>query len=169
MLKQSAYKKADVVTSFAEAARKAADKAYALCIFCAPKMETAAVDLAAALSQKAAQVILIVRAEYYEEIAHKVEGYGVMVLPRPLSKTLLYNAVKIAEAVQVKLKTLRDENLALAQKLEEIKLINRAKYVIMQALSLSENDAHKYIEKQSMDRRIGKLALAKEILDNYQY
>jgi response regulator NasT len=48
-----------------------------------------------------------------------------------------------------------------------MKNVNRAKFILSQTLGLDENGAHKYLEKQAMDRRMSKAAVAKEILDDY--
>ncbi len=46
----------------------------------------------------------------------------------------------------------------------EIRLINRAKWVLIEKQGMSEQDAHRYIEKQAMDRCVSKRIIAEEIL-----
>jgi response regulator NasT len=60
------------------------------------------------------------------------------------------------------------ENAKLQVKLDEIKMVNRAKCVLMQYLKLTEPQAHRYIEKQAMDTRETKLEVAKSILLRYE-
>ena len=49
-----------------------------------------------------------------------------------------------------------------------MKLINRAKFMLMQYLGFDENQAHKYLEKQAMDKRITRLEVAIEIIKIYE-
>ena len=56
----------------------------------------------------------------------------------------------------------------LQTKIEESRLINRAKCILIQYLKLTEPQAHRYIEKQAMDQRISKLEVAKNILKTYE-
>ena len=63
---------------------------------------------------------------------------------------------------------LRTENAALQNKLSELRLVNRAKCVLIQYLGIGEAQAHRYIEKQAMNRRISRTEIAREILKTYE-
>ena len=60
------------------------------------------------------------------------------------------------------------ENEQLKKTISNIKLINRAKLTLIQYLKMSEDEAHRYIEKQAMDLRITKVEIAKNILKIYE-
>ena len=49
-----------------------------------------------------------------------------------------------------------------------MKIINRAKFTLMQCLTMSEEQAHRYLEKQAMDMRISKLDVARRVLSTYE-
>ena len=49
----------------------------------------------------------------------------------------------------------------------EIRLVNRAKWVLINELKMDEPQAHRYIEKQAMDRCVSKKAVAEEIVKTY--
>ena len=51
--------------------------------------------------------------------------------------------------------------------MEEIRLINRAKMLLMQNLSMTEENAHKYIEKEAMNRCVKKILIAEEVIKSY--
>ena len=51
--------------------------------------------------------------------------------------------------------------------MEEIKLIGRAKLLLITKLSFTEEEAHKYIEKQAMDRCVKKSVIAYDIIKTY--
>ena len=53
-------------------------------------------------------------------------------------------------------------------KIEELRIVNRAKFVLIAYLKMSEATAHRYIEKQAMDMRITKREVAESILKTYE-
>jgi response regulator NasT len=55
---------------------------------------------------------------------------------------------------------------SLAANLENRKLIERAKGVLMKRMNLSESEAHKRLQQASQKRRITVVDLAKKILDS---
>jgi response regulator NasT len=127
------------------------------------------VDLATYAAEKyTAGILLAIQIKYANIVAQKVEPYGVLVVGKPIVKAFFNQAVKFAEVTRQRVLTLKEENIHLHMKLEEMKLINRAKCVLIQYLSMSEMQAHKYIEKQSMDMRLSKYNVAKRILKAYE-
>ena len=57
--------------------------------------------------------------------------------------------------------------LSIEEKMEEIRIVNRAKWLLIRELKLDEPEAHRYIEKQAMDRCISKRIVAEEIIKTY--
>ena len=60
------------------------------------------------------------------------------------------------------------ENRQLSQQLSDMKIVNRAKSMLMQYLNLTEEQAHRHIQKQAMDLRKTQRAVAEDILKTYQ-
>ena len=56
----------------------------------------------------------------------------------------------------------------LEEKIEEIRLVNRAKWLLIECLGMTEPEAHRYIEKQSMDQRISKREAAEAVIKTYK-
>ena len=56
----------------------------------------------------------------------------------------------------------------LETEVDNIKRIRRAQYLLMEKLGMSENEAYKYIEKQSMDLCERKSDVAKRIIMTYE-
>lgn len=113
-------------------------------------------------------IILIVKSELSDEVSSKVEDYGIFVLSKPISRQLFYQAVKMASTFRKRLLGLKKENFKLQQKIEEIRLIDRAKCILIQYLNMTESQAHYYIEKQAMDMRCNKREIAERILQTYE-
>ena len=51
---------------------------------------------------------------------------------------------------------------------EDIKLVDRAKLLLVTCLNMSEEQAHRYLEKQAMDLRVSRLEVAKQVIQTYQ-
>ena len=66
---------------------------------------------------------------------------------------LFIQAVKFANLAKTQAKKLKEENENLNKKIEDIKLVDRAKYCLMEYLRMSER-IHRYIQKQAMDLRV---------------
>ena len=52
----------------------------------------------------------------------------------------------------------------LEQKIQDIRTIDRAKCLLIQYSGMSEEQAHRYLEKQAMDRRMTRREVAEEVL-----
>jgi len=94
--------------------------------------------------------------------------YDIVIVDAPLSDEGGENLARsIAASVKGKLRQLQDENAKLKQKIEDIRIIDRAKCMLISYLSLSEQESHRFIEKQAMDLRTTKRVIAEGILKTY--
>ncbi len=114
------------------------------------------------------QVILFVKEDYYDDVSDNVEKEGVLVLPKPVSRSLFARALGFAEAADGRMKKACQEIKRLERKLEEVRIVNRAKSILMNEKNMSEAEAHRYIEKTAMDRRVPRGQVAEEIIEFYQ-
>ena len=64
-------------------------------------------------------------------------------------------------------KKLEAQNEELKEKLSEVKLVERAKNVLMECLKMTEPQAHRYLEKQAMDMRVTKKEAANSVIRTY--
>ena len=106
-------------------------------------------------------------AAQFDQISYKVEIFGVLSISSPFDQFYFYNMIKIAIAVQYKVQILSSQTMKLKNKMEEIRIINRAKLLIMQNLSLTEEQAHHHIEKEAMNSCRKKIDVAQEIIKTY--
>ncbi|NLJ15550.1 MAG: ANTAR domain-containing protein [Clostridiales bacterium] len=112
-------------------------------------------------------IVVLAKSDVAEEIQAKLNFTGAFVLARPFSKMLFIQAVKFANLAKTQAKKLKEENENLNKKIEDIKLVDRAKYCLMEYLRMSEKDAHRYIQKQAMDLRVSQREIAENILTTY--
>ena len=145
------------------------ERDFDLCIINAPLQDESGETLSRHIVSKGiSQVILCVPSQHYEEVSSIVENFGIITISKPLNKNLFWSALKLAKASLSKMKSLQFENDKLMQKIEDIRIVDRAKCILISYLNMSEPQAHKYIEKQAMDMRITKRAVAEGILKTYE-
>ena len=113
-------------------------------------------------------VLLVVKNDIADAISSKVEDYGVFVIEKPLNRQFVYKSIKYICVSRKKYLGLQSENERLKVKISEIRLIDRAKCILIQYLNMSEAQAHRYIEKQAMDLRVTKKEIAENILKTYE-
>ena len=81
---------------------------------------------------------------------------------------LLFGAVKLAQAANRRIMGLQRQNNILQQKIDDIRLVDRAKCALIQYRLLTEPEAHKYIEREAMDSRRTRREVAQAILRMYE-
>lgn len=152
-----------------EARRLLIENDFDLCIINAPLPDEFGEGLARNIASKGiSEVILIVKAEYFEDVSAKVEDYGIITLSNPINKALLWSALKLTQATHKKVRSMQSENKKLIQKIEDIRIIDRAKCILISHLSMTEPESHRYIEKQAMDMRLTRREVAEELLKTYE-
>ena len=113
-------------------------------------------------------VLMLVKPELYEEISYQMEQLGILTLTKALNKQTLYQTIKLLSATSNKMKKLEESTAKLERRLKEMKSINRAKGYLIEFENMSEEEAHKYIEKNAMDKCVKKIEVAESIIEKYQ-
>ena len=164
-LKENGYMDMVAVTSGPMAKRAILDYDFDICIINGPIGGASGEELSKDIAEKnICQVILFVKAERLEEISAQVEDYGVITVGKPINKQLFWQALKLAKVAQRRINMAHKESEKLEKKLEDMKIISRAKILLMVENNISEEEAHKLIEKQAMDRRMTRVEVAREIV-----
>ena len=114
-----------------------------------------------------ATIIYIADDTYFlkdEEIRNKdtLLDIGATLLVRPFIHNAFMVATNAADMSHIRLCKLK-------KKLDEEKIIARAKLVLMEVLCMSEEQSHKYIERESMNSGLTKVQTAYDILRTYDY
>lgn len=138
-------------------------------IISTPLSDEFGLDLVADISKDAKNgIVVLAKREIADEVQKKIRFTGAFVLPRPFNKALLIQTIKLAEIAHIGMAKLEEENRQLTQQLSDMKIVNRAKSMLMQYLNLTEEQAHRHIQKQAMDLRKTQRAVAEDILKTYQ-
>ncbi|MDD3230079.1 MAG: ANTAR domain-containing protein [Oscillospiraceae bacterium] len=167
-LSAHAVKMLSSVSTGGEARRAAMQHNFQLVVINAPLRDEFGHELAMDLAEKTnVGVVLVVKSELYETVSDRVEQAGVIVVQKPINRMLLYQSMRIAAACGQRLETLQKENQKLQKKMHELQLVGRAKCALVQYRHLTEQEAHRYIEKQAMNQRVPRLEIAEDILHTY--
>jgi len=116
------------------------------------------------VGKHSAGVILAVPGEIHAEVMDHMIGYGVITLSKPLKKGELSRGVKLLLALNTRVKTLNRKVRSLEEKMDELKMVSRAKIVLVER-GMSEKEAHEYILREAMNTGLTKRQVAEEIID----
>ena len=168
-LSEACYNPVDYAYSVNEAERKVLERFYDLVIINTPLTDDFGAKFAIDLSAKSPTVVLLfVKSEVYHDVYDKVCDFGVFTVRKPLPEQSVTQAFDFIKATRERLRKFEKKTVSLEEKMMEIKIVNRAKWTLINSLNMSEEDAHRYIEKQAMDRCVSKREIAEEILRTYK-
>lgn len=170
LVKETAHCNISIVESGIEARRIIGDDYdYDLVIINSPLKDEFGNEIAQFVTERTmASCLMLVKSELADSVGEKEEEIGVIVLSKPLNKAIFYQAIKYISASRNRILGLQSQNVKLQKKIDEIRVINRAKFALMQYLKFTEQQAHRYLEKQAMDMRKTKREIAVEIIKTYE-
>ena len=165
LLKDQGAGRIACVGSGSQARRLVLERAWDLALIAPPLSDEYGSELALALSQATdSGIILLIKGEQAEALAEQMERAGVCVVALPTNRVALYQAIRLTLASRNRMLHLQRENRRLLDKIEEIRLVDRAKCMLIQYQDMTEPQAHRYIEKQAMDRRLTRGEVARDLL-----
>lgn len=155
------------VKTAGEARRQLFSGAVDILIINTPLTDDFGVQLALDMSDDSMGILLLVKEDLFDQVSYRVEDSGVFTLAKPSSRQVLYSTVKMMAVLKQKLDKLERKTQSLQEKMADIRAVNRAKWLLIENLKMSEKDAHYYIEKQAMDARIPRREIAENIIRTY--
>ena len=168
LLPESTYDPIHIVPSVAAAKRRIAEKNYDFVLINSPLPDDIgtrfAIDLCAS---KGTVVLFLAKSDVHDAIHDKVAEYGVFTMPKPVSKQILMQALSWMSSARERLRQSEKKSSTIEEKMLEIRLINRAKWLLISELQMTEPEAHRYIEKRAMDECINKRTVAEDIIKMY--
>ncbi len=165
-LQDLGYARPVMVASGGEARRQLGEKDFAVVVVNAPLPDEFGHELSTyAVEKSNAGVLLLAKTGTAEQIAGKLQDYGVLVMGKPFTAAQFRQTVQIAASCYRRLTALREENDRLLDKLAQIRLVDRAKCLLIEKQGMTEAEAHRAIEKAAMDTRRSRGEVAQEILD----
>ena len=169
LLPMTDYWPVTIVHSVSEARRRVVDTEFDIVLINAPLPDDFGMRLAIDIcTNSGAGVLMLVKNDLFNDIYAKVVGYGVITLSKPTNSQMVAQNLRILCATRERMRQMQARQATVEEKIEEIRLVNRAKWLLIECLSMTEPEAHRYIEKQSMDARISKREVAENIIKTYQ-
>lgn len=168
LLPESTFHPVHLVTDVSSARRALANRSFDLVLINTPLPDESGIEFAIDISaSKSTVVMILVKNDLHDEIYEKVVDYGVFTLPKPTSMVSMERALAWMISSREKLRHFEMKSMTIEQKMEEIRLINRAKWLLISEHDMTEPDAHRYIEKQAMDMCVPKRSIAEKIIKMY--
>ncbi len=168
LLKAISCKKITIVKTCGEARRLSLEKNFDLYIINSPVQNESAEDLAREFIQNdISQVIFFVKNDIYDYTSNKLENHGIITVPKPINRNMLWMSLKLSKASYARIKNMQKITIKLTKKISDIRTIDRAKCLLISNLFLSEADAHKMIEKKAMDERKTRREIAEDIIKEH--
>lgn len=112
-------------------------------------------------------VLLLVPSDQLERAAEKLRASGVLTLGKPLSSATFTQALRALCAMRERLRAREQAQQSVEEAIEELKLINRAKWLLITCLNMTEDEAHRYIGKLAMQQMRHKREIAESIIRTY--
>ena len=155
LLPEDRYAPLCAVSSVAEARRVLLERPFDIVIISAPLPDEFGTKLALHIIDKSsAGVLLLVKAEHYPDLSARLSPQGI----------LLLQSLQLLCGTRERLRRMEQKTATIEEKMAEIRLVNRAKWQLIDQRGMTEQDAHRYIEKQAMDRCVTRRAVAEDIL-----
>lgn len=142
--------------------------AYDAVVVSVPLRSEFGLDFVADASKRtSAPIIVLVRADIAEDVQGRIKFTGAFVLAKPFSKSVLTQTVRMAAVAKENIDRLEREKTELQGKLDDVRIVDRAKCCLIQYLNMTEEQAHKHILKMAMDTRRNQRETAEDILKTY--
>lgn len=168
LLPPSEYQPAHIATSASEAKRCLAERTFDFIILNLPLPDESGIRFAIDCCRSQTTVVLVLaRNDLYAEIYDKMVDHGIFTLSKPTSRATLTQALRWMASARERLRQLEQKTFSIEERMEEIRIVNRAKCLLISELKMAELDAHHYIEKYAMDNCISKKEAAQNIIKIY--
>ncbi len=135
----------------------------------APLVDENGIDLSRRLAEATkAVVVILVPQKNLKELGELLAPCGVLAAAKPLNRQLFHLMLSFAAGMRSRFIAAGEETERLKGMVEDIKIIDRAKLLLVSCLNMSEEQAHRYLEKQAMDLRTAKVDVAKQVIQTYE-
>lgn len=165
-LRSNGYSQISVISSAAQARRTLLNTPPDIVIIDTPLMGEMGTELAeTAADYTNAVIILLCSRSVSEELADKLSPYNILVLSKPLDSRTISEGIRLLKADTALISNIR-ESEEVMRHISDIRLINKAKTMLMKYLGFTEPQAHRHLEKQAMNSRCTRRDAARKIISD---
>ena len=119
------------------------------------------------VSAKICPTIAIINAAELQYFVNLSQEPLFLSLVKPVSKQGLLNGLQMLVKTAKSISKLENEVSLLKSQQDSKELVNRAKKLLMQHKGYTEEEAHRYIQKYSMDKGLAKIKVAEALISMY--
>jgi len=148
-----------------EARRFIVSREFDILVVDSPLTDEHGLNFAADYVDSSMGILLVCPPDQYDMMAAEGEENGIIVLSSANPPAFIYIAVQMLASMVKRLKLMEKKNRTLQEKMDDIRVVNKAKWALIDKKGMSEGEAHKYIEKMSMDKRISRRETAELVLE----
>ena len=114
-----------------------------------------------------AGILYLVRREQLEDIRPQAQTFGLVVLGKPLSSPALSQSIFDICCMRERLRGRSKKQQSVEETIEELRVIDRAKWLLIEYLRMTEEDAHRYIGRLAMQQQCSRRQVAENIIRTY--
>lgn len=155
----------EYVESGGDARRRIVNRQFDILVVNAPLPDEHGLSFAVDYVDSSMGILLICPPDTYDVLAAEGEESGIMVLSSTNPPAFIYVAIKMISSMIKRLERMEKKNKTLQEKMEDIRTVNKAKWLLIDKKKMSEEEAHKYIEKMAMDKRVSRREVAEMVID----
>lgn len=165
LLNESKFSPVKTVSSISSARRELLSRSYDLIMINSPLPDGNGIDLAVDVcSQSSSGVMMFIKNERFDDVSGVLTEYGVLTVPVPTSVSIINQSLRLLCSTRERMKKVEQKTAKLEEKMEEIRIVNRAKWALIDRYQMNEATAQRFIEKTAMDECITKRAVAERII-----
>ncbi len=165
LLNESKFSPVKTVSSVSSARRELLSRSYDLIMINSPLTDGNGIDLAVDIcSQSSSGVMMFIKNERFDDVSGVLTEYGVLTVPVPTSVSIINQSLRLLCSTRERMKKVEQKTAKLEEKMEEIRIVNRAKWALIDRYQMNEATAQRFIEKTAMDECITKRAVAERII-----
>ena len=164
----SSFEVIEVRKNISHAQRELLSRKFDLVVINAPLPDDMGVNFSLDVADRySSGVLLVVPGEIYDDVSQHVIDYGIICASKPINRITVERYIRHLCSDRDRVKGLEKKINSLDDKLNEMRIVNKAKWFLIANENMSEEEAHRYIGKQAMDRCMSKRIIAEEIIDKW--
>ena len=163
---RSGYLVGDVCASGSEAIRRVRSEASDILLINFEMPDMTGLEVATIIGdENLCSVVLLVSQMQRDFAGDMVSDYDITLFVKPINGMVLMNTLEMVLQNRRRIRKLEAELSKLKRGMEDRKLIEKAKGILIKRKSISEGEAYRRIQKMSMDSRVAMRDIASKIIE----
>ncbi len=151
-----------------EARKNLCDMSFSLVVIESPLADGSARELAVqASADSCSDVVLLSPPVQVGHFVQTLGKYGIYTVSKNIGEEDLWFLINVLKTARGRLAALEKKNLKLMKRLSDERMLTKAKCVLAKEQGLTEEEAHRLIEKKAMDERISLLDAARYFINGF--